>query len=321
MFHNASTIRHFHSEFEPFKEKRLVFGKLDSVKGFFSKAGGKAKVAGGFLKKVSWPLRVGMFPLRYPLGWTFKSWKFGVEKIAMGAGYAKGFGKTVAMGLGKTAIGESIWEIVKAPLLFAKKNVVDNTRDILKGVFSTSMDVLRMPKNLWLGIKESVSATRGGVKETLKNVIGLHPIDAIQSARKAIWTTFTAPFTRPIAPLFQTPKKVIENIGDSVLQYPYQMEKSYGKFKEGIRYTMGTHQAGVIDMEKGRITRRAEADAKAREKKEAEEAEEAEKTGKTAKGGGGSGKRGCLYRINSFAFLLHRGAGGRPQVPSLRKNF
>lgn len=245
MFHNTTTIRHTHSpQTSFFKEKRLAYGVLDRIKGMAETVITKTGKVGKFLYTASAPIRWTLFPISYTLGLGWKAAKWTAPKIEWGARY----GKEVGLGIGKDAIVGSIWEIAKAPLYFAKKNLIDNTRDIMKGVFTTPLNILRIPKNLWSGIKESISSTRTGIKEVYDHTRNLSPLKAINSTRKAIWNTLTAPIVSPLAPVFETPKKVISNIWSSLMDYPKQLWESPKKVRDGVARALNAHNTATSEM-------------------------------------------------------------------------
>ncbi len=248
MFHNTTTICHRNSyQKNFFKEKRLAHiagaGFLAGLKSFGSGALGVAKKGFSVGKILTLPIRLPFMPVWAGLKYGWKYGQKGVGKLEEGARC----GKEVGLGAFNSTVG-SIWELTKAPLFFVKKNIIDNARDIIKGVFTTPLNILRIPKNILVGIGKSITATRTGVKEVFEHTKNLNPFQAINSARKAIWETFTAPITTPLMPVLETPINVGKNIGGSVLEYPLRIHESKKRFRRGINRAMNCRSTAKTEM-------------------------------------------------------------------------
>lgn len=232
-----------------FAEKRLIHAAAPSVP--IPAAGGtgikasllsgwrKVTAFGGGVKDVitSKPVRWTLFPGTMVVSTTYKAAKWSYEKAER---FAR-FGVEAGMGV-KEATFDPAWRLVQAPLIFVKKNLLDNTLDgtrallstpftVGKGLLKTPGNILRFPKNLFLGIKEAISNTRKEIGNTLKHATELSPLKTIDGIRKSVWSLLKAPFTAakaPLSPLIYEPakeviephKKVITNIKDSLMAYP-----------------------------------------------------------------------------------------------------
>ncbi|MCK5613727.1 hypothetical protein KAR91_68315, partial [Candidatus Pacearchaeota archaeon] len=176
--------------------------------------------------------------------------------------WAAHYGKEVGLGIGKDAIGGSMWELSKAPIMFAWRNIVHNMRDITRGVFTTPMNILKSPQNLWEGAREAVSDTRNSIGDLANGIREINPFRAIDVAREGVGGILKAPFVpfvdtfklvnktrkviqntalmpfkaiwNPTKKILETPINVGKNIGLSVGEYPYRVYKSPTHLKRGF---------------------------------------------------------------------------------------
>jgi hypothetical protein len=279
MFHSSTTIRHspFVSQVRS-GENRLVFkeaisgiNKYDAfVETHGTKAGGWVKEhlprlhkTGSVLWKLAWPIRIGLFPLRYPLGWTIDGVSWGLDKAFEEGRYLKQWG--IELGGATKKGASSVWELVKGPLLFAKRNIVDQVRDGVKGALRVGWNTLASPKRFLVdGLGNSIKETRKGIGEVWKlKWHGLrNPIKAANATRKAIWASLKAPFVAAGAPVAEEAKKMIwkdmdkkdathgmvGNVVSSVMAYPEQMGESYNRVDEGLTILKGAHSKAKLAM-------------------------------------------------------------------------
>lgn len=308
MFHNSTTIWHSpRPEKNLSKEKRVAYGViLTSIQAAATTAW---KVTGGAYrlgKKVTYPLRL---PLKLAIGGVVK----GAEYANKGFGYVELGARTgyeVGMGIGKDAIGGSVLELAKAPVMFAKRNLVDNTRDIIKGlvttpveftknVFTTPFRVLKKvvsapfkflgdPKETLSGMKNtifsSVNSVRNSISKTVDNALDFKFGEIIKGTRNGIGKVLNIPYQMikaPVVPLLRTPAKVAANIGLSVGEYPYRLYKSPSHWPKGYNRVMNSYstaKAELMDPERRHMTNMASAiREKIRELREKAAAEKAER--------------------------------------------
>lgn len=267
-----------------FTEKRLIHAAAPSMPataaaaptgtGFkasmisgWSKVKGFGRSVGGLI--TSRPVRWTLFPATMATMATIKAVKWTYGKAAR---YGR-FGMEVGMGI-KEATVDPLWRLLQAPLIFLKKNLIDNIRDGVKAILSTPFtvgmalyrtpgNIFRIPKNLFLGAKNAISDTRKKVGDTIKHISELSPIKAIGDARRSITSLLAMPFktaASPLKPLIYEPaKEIVEphakmviNIKDSLMAYPKSIysteagkEGAFNKFISGSRRIISAWAATV----------------------------------------------------------------------------
>ncbi len=250
MFHNSTTIWHNPlSQAPTFKEKRMVNFGLGTIWSSMKTGGSVLKTVAGLGWKASYPLRVPGILAWGGIKAGAKSLSFVGKKAKWGAHY----GKEVGLGIGKDAIGGSVWELSKAPIMFAWRNLVDNTRDIMKGVFTTPMNILKSPKYLWEGIKGAVGDTRNSMSDLLNETMELNPLGIANQTRKVVQNTLLAPFKaiwNPAKKILETPMNVGKNIGLSIGEYPYRIYKSPTHIRRGVDRVLNAHHTASAQIAK-----------------------------------------------------------------------
>lgn len=267
MFHNSTTIWHHPlPQVASFKEKRMVnFVGLGAVGGAMKTGWGVTKTAASWGWKATYPLRIPGILALGAMKTGAKSLGF-VGKKGKWVGH---FGKEVGLGIGKDAIGGSVLELGKAPIMFGYRNIVHNMRDITKGIFTTPGNILRAPGNLLSGASEGIADTRNSVSELVNEAKEFNPFRAIEVAREGIGGILKAPFIpfvdafkianktrkvvqnalltpfkaiwKPTKKILETPINVGKNIGLSIAEYPYRIYKSPTHIKKGLNRVANAH--------------------------------------------------------------------------------
>jgi hypothetical protein len=275
MFHPSTTIWHNPlPQKNLFTEKRLIYGaKWEAFKSTMS----QTKLGLGHLwrigKRVTYPFRLPLLLPFMALKHMGKPLDWGLAKAEWGLRY----GKEVGAGVLKNGIFDSTLELAKAPLYFLKRNLVDNTRDIIKGVFTTPINFAKAvctgpyhfikkaflapwhlatsPLKTLTGLKNSVVNTvkgvRGSVNKTLSNILGFKVKELAKSTRNTIGGILSAPFKlawKPIKPLVETPRKVVSNIYKSFYEYPYRIGEGAKHIRAGVDRVLNAHHTVSSEM-------------------------------------------------------------------------
>ncbi len=238
MFYNTTTLwrnNDFHTSFV--KEKRMPRMAAEKAKAALAASGSGLKVFGkGLWKGFKWvttPARMVLWPITKPLSLGIKYIPKFTDKLKIPV---KATREAIG-GVFKGSIYGGIKELVKAPFIFIKKNLVDNFRDVLKGVFQTPGNILRIPKNIGLGFMNGISQTRSRVKKVIGNVLTGHPLRAIGNTALLPFTAAAIPLrtiSKPITELAKPGKPVAENIKDAYMAYPNGLVESGRNIKKGI---------------------------------------------------------------------------------------
>ncbi len=242
MFHNTTTLWHnndFHTSFV--KEKRMPRMAAEKAKAVAKASGSGLKVLGRGLWKgfkwVTFPARIVLWPITKPLSLGTKYIPRVLDKFKMPIKATR----EAAAGVFKGSIYGGMKELVKAPLICIQKNLVHNFRDVIKGVFKTPGNVIRIPKNMWLGLKNGISKTRSRVGKIVKNVKSGQPVRAFGNTISLPFSIAATPVRmvgRPSIELAKPAKPVAENIGNGLMAYPRGIQKSVKNVRSGIDRTL-----------------------------------------------------------------------------------
>lgn len=187
-------------------------------------------------KFITTPARMVLWPITKPLSLGVKYIPKLTDKLKVPV---KATREAIG-GVFKGSIYGGAKELVKAPLVFIKKNIVDNFRDVLKGVFKTPKNILKIPKNIGLGFKDGILKIRSRVKEVIGSVLKGHPLKAIGHAALLPFTTAAIPLrtiSKPITELAKPAEPVAKNIKDAYMAYPHGLAESGRNIKKGIDRT------------------------------------------------------------------------------------
>lgn len=276
MFHNSTTIWHNpRSQQNFFKEKRLAYGVIwGSIKAAANTAW---RVTGGvyrFGKKVTYPLRLPFHGAIYGI-------KKGAEYTNKGMKYVELGGRTgyeVGMGTFKTGIGGAAFEIAKAPVIALKRILIDNTRDVIQGIFRTPVEFtknvfgtpfraikalftapykfIKAPKETIVGMKNSVvgavNSVRGKVGNALDNVLDFKLPDIFKGTRDAVSKVLKLPYRiikAPLQPLLRTPYDVARNYALAGWEYPKGLYNSPAHFVKGYQRVRNSYSTAKAETE------------------------------------------------------------------------
>lgn len=144
----------------------------------------------------------------------------GVDK----AEWAVRTGREAIFGVGN-AVGKSALGLAAAPLVYLKRLLVDNARDVYGDIFTlkTPKNILKSPLYFGQGIKEGIHDARDKYKEIVKNAMEYKPFAALNSVRKALFATLAIPFKgvyKPVRQILDTPIAMGKNILNAHLAYP-----------------------------------------------------------------------------------------------------
>ena len=261
MFHNSTTIWHNPVSEKTFsKEKRIIFGFWGAVFSIPSAMWGATKKTaslGGKFVKLN--VKAGSWLMTAPftlvgvdklLAKGYEASKKGVHYSEWGARVAK----EGAMGLGYNAIGKSVGELAISPLRYAKRLFVDNTRDVFKDILTlkTPKNIIKSPLYFGQGIKRGVMESREHYKDIIKNVVGFKPFSAINSTRKALFSTLAIPFKGiwdPTRKVLDTPIQMGKNVLNAQWAYPQAIWKGPQYWKEGIERLKNAPATATKEME------------------------------------------------------------------------
>lgn len=317
--HRQDFQNYFFRENRPayfFKEK--IQGGWQNIKG---KVNAKTEELGVWEKTkavATWPFRTAykaaILPFK-PIGWTAKK-GYDVAKTGYGwtadkAGKGLGWGKEVAGGAKNMAI-DANWELIKGPGKFIWYNTVEQTRTILSGTLATlkgtAVGGLETASCTWQAGKEAFKTPLGivwqpakeavtGIRNTIGNLIRLHPFEAIKSLSTGFWKTAVAPFRRAYtgilntgsnlynagtalprhiySPIKETSSGMAKNVYRSVMAYPKQTKAGFSTFGAGLARVTHAHRTGPANYttDKARKQMAIEAEQKKAEQAASEKAQ------------------------------------------------
>lgn len=244
MFYNTTTIWHKpHPQQNFFKERRTPYGTWQWLKGIGSSVVGGVAKTGHFTKKVakSWPVRSITYPLTFPTRKTIQGARWLYKKATWGGNYGKELGLGV---VGKeNSVGRSLFELLMAPVNYVK-HVVLGTRELVKGVFTTPLNILKSPINAWRGFREGISNTRKNIIDTFSNINSNSPLQALNSTRKSIQSLIGTPFRaiwKPTREVADAPIKVTREGANAVLSYPRAIPASLRQVRGTISRILNAH--------------------------------------------------------------------------------
>ena len=219
-----------------------------------AKASGMATLRGiKAVAKFGWTLTK---PLRWPFKMVWGGMKKGAEfgnRVIDTAEWGLRWGKEAGKGVVWTGIGGSLWELTKAPLDFLKFNLLYNTRDVLKDVFTlkTPRNIFKSPVHAWEGFKEGITQTRTHISDALKKAKAFKPFAALNSTRKAIGSLMKTPFKtvwKPTRAILDTPIQMGNNIKDSFLAYPKHLYNLPQPIRKGVNRVLNAHNVAGAEM-------------------------------------------------------------------------
>ncbi|MBI5422356.1 hypothetical protein HZA44_04455 [Candidatus Peregrinibacteria bacterium] len=279
MFHSSTTLwRKPNNAGFSAGENRLVFSAADKWGAFKEGVKGGAGTVWKGIKWVTLPARIVSWPITKPLTYGIK----GIMGVAHKGKIPFYTAKHLAKGIVVETIGKSAIELAKAPIENLRMNLVENARITLNGLFGLPKRLWNTPKNVYESLKKSAGSTRSAIKDVFKNAIGLHPVQALKSAGKALWEPLKAPVLAgmvALSPLTEPMSEIGKNMWESKKQYATQLDKMQQQFRSGIAQTLDSHNLAIADVE------REEA-----EKHHGAKAEEGEEHGAAAEKKGGHGK-------------------------------
>lgn len=321
MFHSSTTLwRHPRQPNSFFKENRRVFllnfvlapiqaiGKFAWDKtqqvGGYAWDKGKAATKWGWGKTIEagkWGWKTTKAVSRYPwdkavssteglrhAGGDVASWAY-----YKGAWVAR-YGKELGMAVAHNSIFNSVKELLTAPVMYMKRMLIDNTRDILGGFFS-------MPKRIWEifgntkeALKSTISETRTEIGNVFRNIWDLKPVDALKnvwgSARASVGGVLKTAY-QPFRPITEPLGKVASNVALAYWEYPKRLWGMIQRNREAIDRVGHAGETATAEVEASKAARAA---AKAPAPKEGEQKEGEEKEKKppeTEKKPGKEGKK------------------------------
>lgn len=231
-------------------------------------AGEKLKAAGGKLKAVgqkagsvfggAWKvIKYATLPARLALWPVYKPVTYGLKKLSVAGkqlevpartareGVSSLFGaKFWGKGKEKPSILKATATLLAAPFICIKKNIIDNTRSVIKGIFKTPGNILRTPGKAWEGLKMSTSNTRKRIGKVVENVRAGQPFRAIGNIAAAGWNMGMAPvrmITKPARHVLSPVEEVGTNIYHGFMAYPHSVHKSSQQVRGSITRTLGSY--------------------------------------------------------------------------------
>ena len=304
MFTPSTHLWHPHRDANfSFRERRLVHVEVwgwEAAKGFAGKVGTKVEKGWNALGVLTWPLRAPFIPAHWLIKKTWNGMIWTANKTREGVLTAFEGSKSIAV----DAVGKPMWRLAKTPLADVKMNLVDNTREITKGIFQGIYNVIRTPDYLLRSIGQSAKSVFTGGWEVAKSLRSFSPSTIASATRHAIGGVIAPPAFRELMRLYKetpinTSRNVLKNILESKWQYFTAIPDAARMTKEGIMSVGSAHARALEDMDEYRkkaLAKKAELDAKPTEATKTPQAERAVATPARAPaapaaghGGGGHG--------------------------------
>lgn len=294
MFHSSTTLRHhFRANPMNFGEKRLVHVGFKET--LVSAWGGIARGAGALWRgfnALTLPAKLPLMPFWWGLKKGWQAFEAGGRYAVQGAASGVETVRSATVDL----LGKPLWTLVKTPLTDIRMNLLDNSREIIKGVFRLPINLLRTPGAMVTSARESVSNLFEGGKNLLtfqgdfwnsvKGVSWRHPIKStrniIGSALGGVGEVLVPSAARAhVKACLETPWNVGSNIVNSKTQYLKAIPASFKEVRTGVQSTLGAPARGWSKGTNWVEARRKKQEEKDKVAKEAEQ-EAAEKEVKAA---------------------------------------
>ncbi len=253
MFTPSTHLWHPHRDTRfSFREHRLVHAEAwDDVKGFFKGVGGFFQKNWNIVRVITWPVHAPLIPIIWGFKKTWQGAVWTAEKTREAAlTIFEGAGKSIA----RDSIIKPLWRLAKTPLADVKMNLVDNTREITKGIFQGVYNILRTPDCLLRSIGQSAKSVFTGSWEVAKSLKSFSPGTIASATRHAVGNVIAPPAFRELMHLYeQTPintsRNVLKNILKSKWQYLTAIPDAARMTKAGIVSVGSAHARALQDVD------------------------------------------------------------------------